>query len=73
MEVNYSFAVSLGFEAIRPIFSPLFSLTADIPFSDEELVLGVARDGEVKAYWVSVLRCREMVNDELAGIPNPEF
>jgi hypothetical protein len=36
---------------------------------DDELVLGVAWDGEAKAYPITVLRFREMVNDELAGIP----
>ncbi len=29
----------------------------------------ITLDGEAKAYPVSVLRFREMINDELAGIP----
>ena len=32
-------------------------------------VIGISLDGEAKAYPISVLRFREMVNDELAGIP----
>lgn len=36
---------------------------------DEELVLGVALGGHARAYPVAVLAFREMVNDELAGIP----
>ncbi len=32
-------------------------------------MLGVALDGEAKAYPISVLNSREMVNDELAEIP----
>ena len=32
-------------------------------------IMGVAIEGEAKAYSVTVLRFREMVNDELAGWP----
>ena len=39
------------------------------PLNDEELIIGVAWDGEAKAYPITVLRSREMVNDELAGLP----
>jgi hypothetical protein len=31
--------------------------------------MGVALNGEAKAYPVTVLRIREMVNDELGGLP----
>jgi hypothetical protein len=31
--------------------------------------MGVAWDGQAKAYPVTVLRIREMVNDEMAGVP----
>jgi len=69
MEDNYSFAISLGFDSIRPIYSPEFAPATEAPLDDEELVLGIAWDGEAKAYPISVLRYREMVDDELAGIP----
>jgi len=35
----------------------------------DDLVIGIAMDGQAKAYPVGVLRFREMVNDEIAGIP----
>ena len=69
IEDNYSFAFSLGFDSIQPVYSPEFAPAAEAPLDDEELVLGIAWEGEAKAYPISVLRYREMVDDELAGIP----
>jgi hypothetical protein len=56
-------------DGIRPIYEPEFASAADAPLLDEELVMGVDLGGEAKAYPISVLRSREVVNDELAGIP----
>jgi len=66
---DYSFSQLLPFDGIRPVYDPQFSSAADAPLQDDELVLGVAWDGEAKAYPITVLRFREMVNDELAGTP----
>ncbi len=66
---DYSFAISLGFDSIQPVYSPEFAPAEEASLDDEELVLGIAWDGEAKAYPISVLRYREMVDDELAGIP----
>jgi len=59
----------LPFDAIQPIYEPRFAAAAEAPLADDELVMGVSWGGEAKAYPVSVLRFREMVIDELAGIP----
>ncbi len=59
----------LPFDAIRPIYEPVFVDAEEAPYQDDELIMGVALGGEAKAYPVTVLRFREMVNDELAGIP----
>ncbi len=56
-------------DGIRPVYDPEFQPASQAPLVDEELVIGVAVDGEAKAYPISVLRFREMVNDRLAGIP----
>jgi hypothetical protein len=69
VEDNYSFSFSLGFDSIQPVYSPEFAPASEAPLEDNELVLGIAWDGEAKAYPISVLRYREMVDDELAGIP----
>jgi len=69
VEDNYSFPFSLGFDSIHPVYSPEFAPASNAPLEGEELVLGIAWDGEAKAYPISVLRYREMVDDELAGIP----
>ena len=69
IEDNYSFGFSVGIDSIQPIYSPEFAPVSEAPLEDNELVLGIAWDGKAKAYPISVLRYREMVDDELAGIP----
>ena len=59
----------IPWDGIRPIYDPEFVPAGNAPLEDDELIIGVAWDGEAKAYPISVLRSREMVNDELAGIP----
>ena len=59
----------LAFDAIYPVYDPIFAGATNAPLDDDELVMGVAIGGEAKAYPVSVLRFREMVDDELAGWP----
>ena len=59
----------LSRDAIQPIYDPQFVSAQEADYSDNELVMGVAIDGEAKAYPVGLLNSREMVNDELAGIP----
>jgi hypothetical protein len=52
-----------------PIYNPEFVSAPDAGYADGELVMGVEIDGRAKAYPVGLLNEREMVNDELAGIP----
>ena len=59
----------IPFDGIRPVYAPRFTNAEKADLAPEELVIGIAVDGEAKAYPVSVLRFREMVNDEIAGIP----
>lgn len=66
---DYFFSQLLPWDGIRPVYEPQFVSVPDSPLQDDELVMGVALDGEAKAYPVSVLRFREMVDDELAGWP----
>ena len=66
---TYSFAQLLPFDGIRPVYDPEFVTAGASPLHEDELILGIALDGESKAYPITVLRHREMVNDELAGIP----
>jgi hypothetical protein len=65
----YVYSQLLPYDGIRPIYDPQFASAADAPLQDEELVMGFALGDEAKAYPIAVLRSREMVNDELAGIP----
>jgi len=66
---EYEFPQLLPFDGIPPVYGPQFANAADAPLLDDELVMGVALAGEAKAYPVTVLCFREMVDDELAGIP----
>ena len=68
-ELPLGYEQSIPFDGIYPVYTPFFAPAEEAPLDDEELVLGVAWDGEAKAYPITVLRFREMVNDELAGIP----
>ncbi len=68
-ELPLGYEQSIPFDGIYPVYTPFFVSAEEAPYDDEELVLGVAWDGEAKAYPITVLRFREMVNDELAGIP----
>ena len=66
---NIPFVPLLPRDAIRPVYEPEFVEASDSPLHEDELVMGVAIQGEAKAYPVSVLRFREMVDDELDGLP----
>ncbi|RME51622.1 MAG: DUF3179 domain-containing protein [Caldilineae bacterium] len=59
----------IPFDGIRPVYNPRFTNGETADLDPEELVIGIAVNGEAKAYPVSVLRFREMVNDEIGGLP----
>lgn len=56
-------------DAIVPIYSPRYVGIDEAQLINEELVLGVDINGEAKAMPVGLLRFREMVNDEVGGVP----
>ena len=66
---KYVYVPMLPRDAIKPIYNPEFVEAIDSPLHADELVMGVAINGEAKAYPVTVLRFREMVNDELGDGP----
>ena len=55
--------------SIRPIYEPEFGPVAESPLDPDELVMGLVIDGDARAYPVTTLRRREMVNDVLGGQP----
>jgi hypothetical protein len=59
----------IGPDGIRPVYDPRFVTAGDAPLNDDELVIGISIEGEAKAYPITVLRFREMVNDELGELP----
>jgi hypothetical protein len=66
---SYNFPRQVPQDGIRPVYDPEFAPASQVDLQEDELVLGVAIDGQAKAYPITVLRSSEMVNDELAGIP----
>lgn len=59
----------LGRDAIRPVYAPTFVAGEEAGWDEQTLVIGVSDGGEAKAYPVSFLNRREMVNDSIAGTP----
>jgi len=59
----------LARDAIFPIYNPEFAAASEAPYDDDELVIGVALNGEAKAYSIGPLNGREMVNDTIGGVP----
>ncbi len=68
-EPEYTWSQLLGRDSILPIYEPEFVPADQADYDDAELVMGVEIDGEAKAYPVGPLNRREMINDELKGIP----
>lgn len=56
-------------DAILPIYNPTFDTAAASEWEDDTLVIGLALEGEAKAYPVSFLNRREMVLDWIGGTP----
>lgn len=56
-------------DAIAPIYRPRFVSAAGSRLRPDDLVLGVEINGEAKAYPITILNAREMVNDVVGGVP----
>jgi len=59
----------LGRDMIFPIYNPRFVPAGEAKVQEDELVLAVEISGRAKAYPITILASREMVNDELSGVP----
>lgn len=56
-------------DVIAPVYDPQFVAAESVDWGPETLVVGVALDGEAKAYPVNYMNVHEMVNDRIAGSP----
>ena len=56
-------------DSIRPIYDPTFVTVDESKLDDGDHVIGLAVNGEARAYSVGVLTSREMVNDVVGGVP----
>ena len=64
-----SFRQLLDRDDIAPIYDPSFVPANRSGLQPDEMVIGVSIDGDSRAYPIRYLRWREMVNDEVGGIP----
>lgn len=69
LPLHVNFRQVLPRDAIRPIYQPEFVAADRADLRDDELVLGVAVGGEARAYPISPLNGREIVNDVVGGVP----
>jgi hypothetical protein len=60
---------ALGRDDIAPVYNPTFTGASAVDWPDDSLVLGVAGADTAKAYPVTYLNQREMVLDEIEGMP----
>lgn len=56
-------------DGIRPVYEPTFLTASDIILGRDDLVIGLTINGDSRAYPISVLQRREMVNDVVGGVP----
>lgn len=56
-------------DAIVPIYEPAFISPDEIELWPNELVMGIEINGEAHAYPIGLMRRREIVNDEVGGVP----
>ena len=56
-------------DGIPALVDPTAVPAADAPWRDDQAVIGVARNGEARAYPIALLNWHELVNDELGGEP----
>ena len=70
IEVGGRLTSLLSYDEIRPVYDPEF-VEGDRAFALDagDLVIGLSLNGDSRAYPVRTLRNREMVNDEVGGIP----
>ena len=59
----------LARDAILPIYDPQFVSAAESPWPDDALIVGLEIDGDARAYPVSFLNRREIVNDHVGKTP----
>ena len=70
VEVDFSrYSQFIPRDAIMPVYEPQFLPGQSTGLDPQELVIGVAINGESKAYPAGTLTSQEMINDEVGGVP----
>lgn len=69
VELPQDYVAVRGRDEIAPIYDPTFVEADAAGWPDDALVVGLALDGDARAYPIAPLNHREMVIDEVAGRP----
>ncbi len=69
LQNNPEYQQLLTRDAIKPIYTPVITTKEDAQLDADDLVMGVSVDGESRAYPISTMRFKEIVNDELGRRP----
>ena len=67
--ITHQYRRYLLFDSIRPIYRPIFVLASESPLNDDELIIGIVANRAARAYPISILRKREIVNDKIGSLP----
>ena len=71
IDLGFDWREAIPRDAINPVYSPKFVTASEIgeEVLGEELVMGLNIGGDARAYPVGIMRFREIVNDEVGGVP----
>lgn len=68
-ELPFDFRQVIRRDGIRPVYEPEFLSAAETEWHDDTLVVALVINGDAKAYPVSFLNRREIVNDHVGKTP----
>ena len=70
-DATYRDLLTFGFgaDAIEPIYDPKFVTASEARLHPDELVLGLSVNGDSRAYPIWIMNLREIVNDNVGGVP----
>ena len=69
VELPDGYLRSWGRDQLAPVYDPTFITADQVPWDDDEVIIGVNINGVQRAYPVGFLSSRELVIDQIDDIP----
>ena len=69
VELPEGYLRSWGRDQLAPVYDPTFITAEQVPWDDDEVIIGVNINGQQRAYPVGFLSSRELVIDQIDDIP----